>query len=157
MDPTFHSGDYLIVDQISYRFENIGRGDVIIFRYPKDPSKHYIKRVIGLPGETIEIRGTSVIVRKKDVVSFEETLVEPYVAATNQKPEYLSVSLEEDEYFVMGDNRRLSSDSRVWGPVPLENVVGRAFVRLLPVTDIEMFPGFHHFDPEIAPQAHTNE
>lgn len=139
MVPTFHSGDYLIVDQLSYRFSDPERGDVIIMRYPKDESVYFIKRIIGLPGETVELQGTRVIIRK----SGEEmiTLEQPYLADVAHRPEYATYALTDEEYFVMGDNRDASSDSRVWGPLPEKDVIGRALVRLFPPSTISIFPG----------------
>lgn len=140
MEPTFNGGEYLIVDQLSYRLENPERGDVIILRYPKDESVFFIKRIIGLPGETVEIVGDTVIVQPVDGVA-PITLDESYIGTGRLQNEYGVYELGEDEYFVMGDNRRESSDSRSWGPLPEENVIGKAFVRLLPFTRIEVNPG----------------
>ncbi len=139
MVPTFHSGDYLIVDQLSYRFEEPERGEVIIMRYPKDESVYFIKRIIGLPGETVELQGERIIIRKPETAAI--TLEQPYVAKNSFRPEYGTYALGPDEYFVMGDNRDESSDSRVWGPLPRKDVIGKAFVRLFPPTDIDYLPG----------------
>lgn len=138
MDPTFTNGDYLIVDQLSYRLNNPDRGDVIIFRYPQDPSKYFIKRVIGLPGETVTVAGSITTITGPDhdkPLVLDESFVE--FASSND----VTVTLGENEYFVMGDNRRASSDSRVWGPLPRDNIVGRAFLRLLPADGISILPG----------------
>ena len=138
MHPTFGNANYLIVDEISYRFKEPVRGDVVVFRYPGDPSTFYIKRIIGLPGETISVlRGGVSITRASG-----ETLVlpEPYVVSEDATYT-LSTTLGEGEYFVMGDNRPKSSDSRIWGPLPREDIVGRAFLRLLPPSLIGVFPG----------------
>jgi len=138
MVPTFESGQYLIIDEISYRFEAPRRGDVVIFRYPRDPSQYFIKRVIGLPGETIIITDGSVSVKtaEGEVIDLTEEYVVREGNGNNR-----SVSLANEQYFVMGDNRPESSDSRVWGVLPKENIVGRAFLRLLPVQEISIFPG----------------
>ncbi|OHB17332.1 MAG: hypothetical protein A2749_01860 [Parcubacteria group bacterium RIFCSPHIGHO2_01_FULL_45_26] len=106
MVPTFNNGDYLIVDEISYRFREPQKGDVVVFRYPKDVSKFFIKRIEGTPGDMV-----------------------------NQ------TKLLNDQYFVLGDNSEASSDSRIWGPVPRKNIIGRPFVRLLPIKNSELFPG----------------
>lgn len=140
MDPTFDSGQYLIVDQLSYRFNEPQRGEVIIFRYPKDQTKFFIKRIIGLPNETITIQGTTITVINKDNLNGFE-LTEPYLAAANIKRDSVRLVLSENEYFVMGDNRRASSDSRAWGPLEEELIIGRAFVRLFPISEITLFPG----------------
>jgi signal peptidase I len=138
MEPTFDNGQYLIVDEISYRLEDPKRGEVIIFRYPRDPSQFFIKRVIGLPGETVNITSDGISITKKDGSTV--TLDESYVANVgNGRPS--STTLGADEYFVMGDNRPESSDSRYWGVLPRENIVGRAFLRLLPLQSASIFPG----------------
>ncbi len=149
MAPTFETGEYLIVDRATYRFEMPQRGDVIIFHYPNDPSKYFIKRVIGLPGETVELaNGVSSII---DPDGTRITLDEPYLK-TDRTDDHITTRLSADEYFVMGDNRGASSDSRVWGPVPRENIVGRALVRLLPPTHFGIFPGsYTHMEKTIAP------
>lgn len=139
MSPTFETGQYLIVDQISYRFHEPARGDVIIFKFPEDTSKFFIKRVIGLPNETVELRGTDVIVR--DSEGDQIRIDEPYLLSANLKEDFLTITLGEHEYFVMGDNRAASSDSRIWGAVPENLIVGRAFVRLLPLSDVSLYPG----------------
>lgn len=138
MDPTFATGQYLIVDELSYHLGDPSRGDVIILRYPKDPSKFFIKRVIGLPYETIEIRGGAVTI-KNEAHPEGITLDEPYIKYP--KNDTLSRTLGEGEYFVMGDNRAASSDSRYWGTVPRNLIVGRALLRLLPVASAAVLPG----------------
>lgn len=138
MEPTFDNGEYLIVDEISYRLESPSRGDVVIFRYPKDPSQYFIKRVIGLPNETVQITEGNVSVTKEN--GEKVTLAEPYVV-NEGNGRNMSVTLDEGEYFVMGDNRPASSDSRLWGVLPEKNIVGRALVRLLPIQTAKIFPG----------------
>jgi signal peptidase I len=135
MDPTFHTGEYLIVDELSYHFHTPARGSVLIFKYPKDTSKYFIKRVIGLPGETVTIKdGTVTIVEpNKDTI----TLDEPYVKLPKSETEAFK-QLGPDEYFVMGDNRLGSADSRLWGPVPAKDIVGRPIIRIWPPA---LFPG----------------
>ena len=138
MYPTFKNGDYLIIDELSYHFSEPTRGDVIVFRYPKNPVIFYIKRVIGLPGETIRIeRGIATIT----TVSGETlTLSEPYVV-TEDATYTLTTTLGADEYFVMGDNRPKSSDSRVWGSLPEKDIIGRAYVRIFPIANAAVLPG----------------
>lgn len=138
MDPTFHHGQYLIVDEISYRFSAPERQDVVIFRYPKNPKEFFIKRIIGLPGESVTIEGNTITVTRTDGTAL--TLTEPYLV-NHGNGSNATYALSKDEYFVMGDNRPESSDSRVWGPLPRENIVGRAFVRLLPMGEFAVFPG----------------
>jgi len=137
MVPTFHNGEYLIVDELSYYLREPSRGEVIIFRYPKEPSKFFIKRVIGLPGETVTI--TNGHIEITEVNGTRITLSEPYVKAEVLSD--MNTILAADEYFVMGDNRNASSDSRFWGPVPQQLLVGRAFARLLPITEARVLPG----------------
>lgn len=141
MDPTFATGQYLIVDQLSYHIGNPARGQVIIFKYPKDETKYFIKRVIGLPGETVSISGSTVkISNKAHPEGF--TLTEPYIATANEKDDSpMSVTLKTDEYFVLGDNRAQSFDSREWGVVPRDLIIGTPFVRLFPLGKISIFPG----------------
>lgn len=138
MHPTFETGDYLIVDQLSYRLSDPKRGDVVVFRYPNNPSVFYIKRVIGLPGETVHIIKGKTSVTKTD--GTELALDESYVVAEDATYS-LDRTLGPDQFFVMGDNRPKSSDSRSWGPLPREDLMGRAYIRLLPATQIGVLPG----------------
>ena len=140
MEPTFESGEYLVVDQLTYRLEAPKRGDVIILRYPKDESVFFIKRIVGLPGETVELLGDRIIIHPADGGA-PITLDQSYIEANRLQNEYGTYTLTDDEYFVMGDNRRESSDSRAWGPLPKRDVVGRALLRLLPFSRINVFPG----------------
>ena len=137
MVPTFHNGEYLIVDELSYNLRDPERGEVIVFRYPKDTSKYFIKRVIGLPEEKIEVSRDEVRVEDKEGKSVK--LSESYIRGLSLLE--TTFSLSEEEYFVLGDNRAASSDSRVWGAVKREHIVGRAFLRLLPVANAEVLPG----------------
>lgn len=138
MYPTFGSADYLIVDQLTYHFEDPKRGDVVVFRYPNDPSVFYIKRIIGLPGETVAIQQGSVTITKTDGTTL--TLEEPYVVAEDATYTQ-STNLGTEQFFVMGDNRPRSSDSRSWGPLPKDDLMGRAFARLIPAGQAGFFPG----------------
>lgn len=142
MFPTFQNNQYLIVDQISYRFEDPKRGDVVIFRYPLDTSKFFIKRIIGLPNEKVIIEDGVVSIETAN--GKKETLDEPYLQ--NISKDSMSIELKDGEYFVMGDNRTASSDSRIWGTLPRKNIVGRALVRLLPVDSMGVNPGEYRFD-----------
>ena len=139
MAETFHTGEYLIVDQVSYYLHDPSRGDVIIFRYPKDPSKYFIKRVIGLPGDTVIVEEGRVMIKNEaNLEGFY--LDEPYVLSM-QTPQRVEQALGDREYFVMGDNRNESSDSRTWGVLQKERIVGRAFLRLFPPTVVDVLPG----------------
>jgi signal peptidase I len=138
MHSTFENLDYLIVDEAIYDFKAPARGEVIVFRYPRNPSIFYIKRIIGLPGETVSIDHGIVTVTTADDKSL--TLTEPYIV--NEDATYTrKVTLNTGEYFVMGDNRPNSSDSRVWGVLPQKNIVGRVDLRLLPLSKSGFFPG----------------
>jgi len=142
MEPTFDSGQYLIIDELTYHFAEPERGDVIIFRYPRNPSEFFIKRVIGLPGETVEVTPGSVAVVKQEGIT--ETFIEPYLVNRGNVGT-VTMALGPDEYFVMGDNRPNSSDSRSWGAVPRQNIIGRALMRLLPPSSIAFLPGNFSF------------
>lgn len=136
MHPTFENGEYLIVDQLSYRFHPPERGDVIVMRYPKDPSVFFIKRIIGLPNETVELAGSRITI---DTVGEPAVVLdEPYVAEGRFGSEYATYTLGAGDYFVLGDNRLESSDSRAWGLLPKKDIMGRAFLRLLPPTRISI-------------------
>lgn len=144
MHPTFENSDYLIVDELTYHFEAPQRGDVIVFRYPGDPSIFYIKRIIGLPGENITINRGVVTITKTDGTKL--TLDEPYVTAEDAS--YVTEThLAAGQYYVLGDNRPNSSDSRVWGPLPANDIVGRPILRLLPPGELGLWPGAAH-DPQ---------
>ena len=144
MEATFSSGQYLIVDQLSYHFDEPTHGEVIVFRYPKDPSKFFIKRIIGIPGDTVRIDGNKVTL--SNTAHPEGVLLdEDYVLAMNPNTT-LEETLGENEYFVMGDNRNASSDSRMWGVLHRENIVGRAFLRLYPLSTASVFPGKYDTD-----------
>ena len=130
MSPNFETGDYLIVDEISYRLASPQRGDVIVFNFPKDTKERFIKRVIGLPGETVDITNGQVEIIKDGKTT---NLAEKYLPSDLKTYPDTEVSLKADEYFVMGDNRQYSYDSRAWGVVPKVNIIGKAFLRIFPV------------------------
>ena len=139
MEPNFENGDYLLVDEISYRFRPPERGEVIVFRYPFDPSQFFIKRIIGLPNETIEIRNDKVKIfdsSHPDGVVLEEG----YLASLEETQGDMVVRLKDGEYFVMGDNRLQSSDSRRWGTLDKKFITGRALIRLWPLGHITTIP-----------------
>lgn len=142
MDPTFASGEYLIVDELSYNIREPKRGEVVILKYPRDTSKFFIKRVIGLPNETVEINNGKVTIKTtSDKIGF--TLDEPYIAF--KKMDNSINKLGDDEYFVMGDNRAASSDSRVWGYVPQKLIIGKALLRLFPIASAKILPGDYDY------------
>jgi len=137
MAPSFENGDYLIVDEISYRFRNPKRGEVIVFKYPSDPSQCFIKRIIGLPGETVEIKNGKVRIYKNGKVQVlnESSYLNSGVFTQGN----LRISLRKDEYFVMGDNRAFSYDSRRFGVVPRKDIIGRVVLRVLPFISFREF------------------
>jgi signal peptidase I len=142
MDPTYATGQYLIVDELSYKFESPKRGDVIVFKYPIDPSKYFIKRIIGLPGETVSLKNGVVTITSNRLPT-PLVLDEPYIklSKTDGSDDQV-VTLEQGtstkNYFVMGDNRVASLDSRFWGVLPEKLIIGRAFVRLFPFDKVSL-------------------
>ncbi len=128
MEPSFYEADYLIVDQLSYRFGEPVRGDVVVFRYPQNPSKRHIKRIIGLPGEEIMISNERIYITSNG----EEILLEEEYLSLPRTSGEEKISLNDDEYFVMGDNRGASFDSRNWGPLQEDDIIGRVFFQISP-------------------------
>jgi signal peptidase I len=130
MEPTLFKGDYVVVNKLSYKIGSPERGDIVVFRYPPSPDEQYIKRVVGLPGDRIHISDGEVFVN-------DDLLIEPYLGVSTKSGGDWVVP--EDSLFVMGDNRNNSSDSRVWGMVPFDNLVGKAFVVYWPPEDWRVF------------------
>jgi len=139
MEPTLADGQYLLINKIGMHFHQPDRGDIIVFEYPLDPSKSFVKRVIGLPGDTVEIRDQKTIVDGK-------ILNEPYIKAP-ENAIYPRTTVPPNEYFVMGDNRNNSSDSRSWGMLPAKDIIGEAWVSYWPPKDWGMVPEFRY--PEL--------
>lgn len=131
MEPNFFDHEYLIIDELSYRFQDPNRGDIVVFHYPNDPKQFFIKRVIGLPGETVEITDGSVKIYNDEhangVVLEEPYLDQDFTAASQ------TVTLKPNEFYLLGDNRSSSLDSRFFGPVNRSYIVGRVWVRGFPV------------------------
>ncbi|MDD5146093.1 MAG: signal peptidase I [Candidatus Pacebacteria bacterium] len=133
MEPNFENGDYLIIDELSYRFRSPERGEAIVFKYPQDTTQRYIKRIIGLPGETVEIENGKITIYKEN--SEPKILNESdYLSLNIQTTGNLKITLGENEYFVLGDNRPVSSDSRRWGTVPKDDIIGRVYLRAWPIS-----------------------
>ncbi|MCX6715868.1 MAG: signal peptidase I [Candidatus Taylorbacteria bacterium] len=148
MDPTFSTGQFLIVDRLTYRFESPKRGDVIVFEYPNNPSVYYIKRIIGLPGERVRMSEGKVSIEQV-AAGKTFTIDEPYVKNYHISHETIILPetkepLGKDQYVVMGDNRAESSDSRVWGPLDNHFIIGKPIVRLWPLTTNSLKPGEYH-------------
>lgn len=131
MEPNFEDGDYLLIDEITYRFEEPQRGEVIVFHFPKDESQFFIKRIIGLPGERVKIAGNKItIYNSADPEGF--TLDEFYLDKHQFTNGEIDYQLGKDEFYVLGDNRLNSADSRRWGPVSEKEIVGRVILRAWP-------------------------
>jgi len=139
MEPNFDDGQYLIIDEISYRFRLPERGEVIVFRYPQDPSQYYIKRIIGLPGETIEITNGYVIIYNEQNPQGKILDESQYLDIRQGTLGNVKITLAKDEYFVLGDNRSASSDSRRWGPLKKDYIIGRAWLRAWPLKKAQVF------------------
>jgi len=144
MEPNFQDGNYLIVNEIGYRLEEPERGDVIVFHYPNDPSEYYIKRVIGLPGETVEIKDGKVKIFNKENPQGFLLDESKYLASSVVTTPSSSAELGADEYFVLGDNRGASSDSRRWGKLAKHYIVGKAWVRAWPFDNFSVFESFDY-------------
>jgi len=134
MEPNFFDREYMLVDKISYNFSAPARGDVVIFSYPGEPDKKFIKRIIGLPDDTIAIKNDQVYLYNK---YYSGVLAEGYIPSEMPTPTETEVAsitqkVGKDEYFVLGDNRLNSSDSRIWGLLPKENIIGKALVTIWP-------------------------
>lgn len=137
MEPNFFDHEYLIIDELSYRFSHPERGQIVVFRYPRDPSQFFIKRVIGLPGETVEITNNHIVIYTTDHPN-GVVLEEPYIA-DEQTSGKLKVTLSDEEYYLLGDNRDASLDSRIFGPVKRSFIIGRVWVRGLPLSRLGTF------------------
>jgi signal peptidase I len=148
MVPTFHDLEYILTDKVSYRFSAPQRGDVVVFQAPKDHELDFIKRVIGLPGEKIKIQNGSVFIyndKNPGGVKLNEPYTsDPYTSPGDFAKEGSTTSIAADQYFVMGDNRPRSSDSRVWGLVTRKEIVGRAWLRYWPLNKIKFIPGLKY-------------
>jgi len=139
MEPNFYDREYLIIDEVSYRFNEPARGEIVVFKYPKDPSEFFIKRIIGLPGETIEIFDSQITIYNDEHPNGAILDESVYLPEDTVTPGRKKVTLGSDEYFVMGDNRDASLDSRIFGPIPLTALIGRVWVRGLPVSRAGIF------------------
>ena len=133
MQPNYHERENLIVDEISYFFGEPKRGEVVVFRYPLDPRQFFIKRIIGLPGERVEIHDGKVFVAPVGASDPQE-IVELYLSGVAETSGAVTMTLGPDDYFVLGDNRSQSADSRVWGVLPRNLITGRAIFRAWPVS-----------------------
>lgn len=140
MAPNFHTGHYLIIDEISYRFSEPKRGDVIVLRYPLETSRFFLKRIVGLPGDRVVLKDGKVFIFNSENPK-GYVLEEAYHNQTTfPAGQFRDVTLGDEQYFAMGDNRSGSSDSRAWGILPRKDIVGRALVRLFPVKQLGITP-----------------
>lgn len=158
MEPNFYDGEYLIVNEWGYKKTTVSakdkeiftvdsrkefsRGDVVVFRYPQNPKEFFIKRIIGLPGERVKIeKGQITIYNQSNPTGFilDETSYLPSISSKTDCREFCDFNLSENEYVVLGDNRSHSSDSRVWGVLPKEDVIGKVLLRAWPVNDFSIF------------------
>lgn len=140
MTPTFHSGDYLVVDEISYHFRKPQRGEVIVFRYPENPDQYYIKRIIGLPGEKIEIKNSKITIYNESHPqgwTLNESSYLPFASTPGNE----EIQLKANQYFVLGDNRSASFDSRRFGALKEKYIVGRVLIRAWPFEKAQAFLG----------------
>ena len=131
MEPNYHQGDYLIVDQLSYRFRQPERGEVIVFDSPQPPERRFIKRVIGLPGETVTLEDGLIYIENGDKRALNE-----FDYIEGDTPGSFSETLGDNEYFVLGDNREASLDSRSWGTLPSDHIIGRVSIQLSPFSTL---------------------
>lgn len=139
MEPSFYDNEYLVIDEISYRFNEPERGDIVVFRYPKNPSQFFIKRVIGVPGETVEIKNNRVVIFNDEYPKGFVLDESEYLSPSLITPGSDMVALGEDEFYVMGDNREQSLDSRRIGPITAEYIVGRTWIRAWPFSKWRVF------------------
>jgi signal peptidase I len=139
MEPTFDDKEYLIIDELSYRFRAPERGEVVVFRYPLDPRQYFIKRIVALPGETVTVRDSTVtIVNAEHPEGFtldESGYLSPETVTAGNR----TAALGPDEYFVLGDNRGSSLDSRTFGALPRKQIVGRVWIRGWPFDRLAVF------------------
>lgn len=143
MEPSFYDHEYLIIDEITYRFKEPKRGEIIVFKYPRDPSQYFIKRIVALPGEKIEIKDGQVYIYTNSPVGenrrieLDEIYLEEGVSTFNTKEGI--VELGDDQYYILGDNRNHSKDSRSFGPVERSFIIGRVLLRGWPIARIGLF------------------
>ncbi len=138
MLPNFQDRNYLIIDEITYRLREPERGEVVVMRFPNDPSQFFIKRIIALPGERVLVENGRVKIFNK--LNPDGLLLdEQYLPENNITDGNINKQLRSDEFFVLGDNRRASSDSRFWGALPRKDIVGRVYIRLLPLQKLKLF------------------
>ena len=140
MEPNLSNGQYILTDKISYRFDKPRRGDIIVFKAPVDENYDYIKRIVGLPGESIKIKDGKIIIKNPEHPK-GFVLEEPYKINGSDQPGTLledkkEFKVSEDNYFVLGDNRNQSFDSREWGELSRKNIIGKTWLRYWPISKL---------------------
>jgi signal peptidase I len=131
MEPTLHDAELVVVNRLAYRWSEPQRGDIVVFRFPLEPNRRFIKRIVGLPGEMVAIHNGQVFIDG-------DPLDEPYIAAP---PRYIGEwEIQPGQIFVLGDNRNNSSDSQTWGPVPLGQLIGKAVLVYWPPPEMGLIP-----------------
>lgn len=131
MEPTLTEGDMIAANKIVYRFSEPKRGDIIVFKYPLDPERDFVKRLIGLPGEKLQIKSSTLYINGK-------VTPEPYLPKGLKFQDYGPVTVPKDKFFMMGDNRNDSLDSRSWGEMPRENIIGKASFIYWPINRMKI-------------------
>lgn len=145
MDPNFKNGDYIITDKVSYRFSEPRRGDIVVFKNPRDETQDFIKRVIGIPGDKVKVQNGKVYLNGSE-------LKEPYLKSTivTNPGSFLregnEITVERGHYITIGDNRQASSDSREWGFITREEIIGKVFFRYWPATEIGLYPAAYSLE-----------
>lgn len=144
MFPNFHDGDYIITDKISYRLSDPKRGDIVVFKNPKDEAQDFIKRILGVPGDRIKVQNGKIVLNGQE-------LNEPYlVGVTTPSGAFLQEGVEitvtPDHYITIGDNRPASSDSREWGFVTRDELIGKVFFRYWPANSIGLYPAAYSLE-----------
>lgn len=145
MFPNFKNGDYIITDKVSYRFSEPQRGDIVVFKNPKDETQDFIKRIIGIPGDKVKVESGKIYLNGNE-------LTEPYLAETifTNPGSFLQeggeITVEPDHYITIGDNRPASSDSREWGFITRDEIIGKVFFRYWPATEIGIYPAAYSLE-----------
>ena len=142
MEPNLYDGQRVLVCKGAYWFGEPSRGDVIVFHKPGEPERILIKRIIGMPGEWIEIKD-SIVYISSDALGETTPLEEPYIKEPVSN-DYSGIEIPHGHYFVMGDNRNYSSDSRSWGTLPRENIIGKAWLCYWPLSDWHLVSGYSY-------------
>lgn len=140
MEPNFHDHEYLIIDEISYRFNHPERGDIVVFRYPANPQEYFIKRIIGLPGESIQVKDGAVYIYNlahPEGFRLQEDYLSPDLKTASSSD--AKVLIGPNQFYFMGDNRNASKDSRTFGPVDRSFIIGKVFFRGWPIQKMQTF------------------